>query len=137
MGVRTVGMLVPLAVGHDLVCLLWNSSYMGSQLTFIQPCYYKHAYKLFTMNAYGGGGCLCAAFATDSLWGGGCLCAHVLLRYLLVNIGPKLSLKWPSNSSTTNWHQPGVCLSIVFPHTFLGRGVWGASIPTHTSHLGH
>jgi hypothetical protein len=59
MGVRTVGMLVPLAVGHDLVCLLWNSSYMGSQLTFIQPCYYKHAYKLFTMNAYGGGVLMC------------------------------------------------------------------------------
>jgi hypothetical protein len=34
--------------------------------------------------------------------------------------------KLPSNGSSTNWHQLDVCLSIAFPHTFLGEeGVGG------------
>jgi hypothetical protein len=94
---------VPLAVGHDLTYLLWNSSHLGSKhyslsllfstnmliryipwvpmslfTTIMLICY------LFAMGAYEGG-CPCAASATDALWGGGCPCAHALLRYLVNN----------------------------------------------------
>jgi hypothetical protein len=60
--------------------------------------------------------------------GGGCPCVHALLRYLLVLFDPKVYLKLPSNGSMTNWPQPGVCHSIIFPYTLFGAwGVWGAS----------
>jgi hypothetical protein len=59
---------VPLAVGHDLACLLWDSSYMGSKHYLLSlSSYYNYAYML-----------------------------------------PKQSLNLLLNSSTTNWHQPGV-----------------------------
>jgi hypothetical protein len=81
MGVRAVLVPVPITVGHDLACLLWNLSATGGQrINFIPPFYYKHAYMLFAMGVFGG--CPCAGFATDALQGGGCLCAHALLRYL-------------------------------------------------------
>jgi hypothetical protein len=99
---------VPLAVGHDLAYLLWNSSYKGSEHYLLSLFYYNYAYTLLAVGAYEGG-CPCAASATDALRGGGCPCAHALLRYL-VN-----SQHWPQtfsnslfNSSTTNWLQPGV-----------------------------
>jgi hypothetical protein len=53
----------------------------------------------------------------------------------LVNIGPKQSPNLLSNSSTTNWHQPGVASQLFFPTPFGGGGV-GASILTYTLRLG-
>jgi hypothetical protein len=51
--------------------------------------------------------------------------------------GSKQYLNFPFIGSTTNWHQPGVCLSIVFPYTlFGGGGYWGLVIPTYTPHPG-
>ncbi len=38
--------------------------------------------------------------------------------------------------STTNWHLPGVCLSIAFTTPFLGEGVFGASRTDIIPHLG-
>jgi hypothetical protein len=74
---------VPLAVGHDLACLLWNSRYMGSKHYLLSvPFYYNYSYMLPAMGAYDGG-CPCAASATDALLGGGglpvCPCAFMLL----------------------------------------------------------
>jgi hypothetical protein len=54
----------------------------------------------------------------------------------LVNIGPKQSPNSLSNRSTTNWHQPGVASQSFFSTPFGGGGE-GASIPTHTLHLGY
>ncbi len=96
---------VPLAVGHDLAYLLWNSSYLGAKHYSLSLLIsYKYAYTLYSMGAYVSfhydyaymlllamgayeGGCPCAAFATDALWGGGCPCAHALLRYLVNSQG--------------------------------------------------
>jgi hypothetical protein len=47
---------VPLAVGHDLAYLLWNSSYKGSEHYLLSfSFYYKYAYMLLAVGAYGGG----------------------------------------------------------------------------------
>jgi hypothetical protein len=98
---------VPLAVGHDLACLLWNSSYMGSKYyilslpftTIMLICY------LPWVPMRGGAHVL---LLPRMPYGEGA--AHVPMRFFatLVNIGPKQSPNLLSNSSTTNWHQPGV-----------------------------
>jgi hypothetical protein len=84
---------------------------MGSVPYFVQPFYYGNAYMLLAMGTYGGGVPM-RCFCHRRPIGGA---ARVPMRsercVNLLLIG-----------STTNWYQPGVCLSIVFHHTHFGGG---------------
>ena len=43
---------VPLAVGHDLTYLLWNSSHLGSKALLTELLFsYNYAYTLYSMGA--------------------------------------------------------------------------------------
>jgi hypothetical protein len=94
-------------MGHDLACLLWNSSYMGSKHYLLSlSSYYNYAYMLLAMAAYEEGAHV--LLLPQMPYGEGV--AHVPMRFYatLVHIGPKQSPNSLLNSSTTNWHQPGV-----------------------------
>jgi hypothetical protein len=109
---------------------------MGSMPYFVQPFYYGNAYMLLAMGTYGGGGVPMCCFCHRRPIGGA---AHVPMR-LYATFSHNGS-EWYVNllliGSTTNWHQPDVCLSIVFHHTlFGGGGCWGLVVLTYIPHLG-
>jgi hypothetical protein len=127
---------VPLAVGHDLACLLWNSRYMGSKLSLL-CLFYNYAYMLSAMGAYEGGAHV-PLLPRMPYWGGA---ARVPMRFYATLVN-KLTLA--PNSLLTRFQivpqQTGISrvlpLNYFSPH-LLGVGVWGASISTYTLHLGY
>ncbi len=119
MGVYALWELVPPALGHCIACLLWDlSSKLGQSLSTyctVQPLI---TYTLLRYSPWvprrGGGVPMCCFCHGCPIGGGGppvCPCAFAL--YLLAISGPKLYL----NITFQWWHQPGVCLPIVFPCT--------------------
>ncbi len=98
---------VPLAMGHDLACLAWNSSYMGSKHYLLSLLFTTNMLIRYIPGVPMRGGAHVLLLPRIPYWGGAAL---VPMRFYatLVNIGPKQSPNLLSNSSTTNWHQPGV-----------------------------
>jgi hypothetical protein len=110
----------------------------GQIFTFTLPSshsVYRHAYTLFAMDSLGGWGLPCAASASDALERG-LLMSTCRFYAIFSTYDSKLHFELPSNSATTNWHQPGVCLSTIFSAPFMWWEAWGLVLLKHNSHLG-
>ena len=98
---------MPLAVGHDLAYLLWNSSYKGSEHYLLSFFFTTHMLIRYLpwVPMRGGAHVL---LLPRMPYGEGA--ARVPMRFyatFLVNIDLKQLSNLPLHSPTTNWSQPG------------------------------